>query len=78
MGMSMMLKIQFYNQNQKYVQELEPFANKDVRRKIKQASQYAAVHPEIAGWTVSEFLCGTWCPYRPFNGTFRYCFNSDK
>ena len=56
MGMSMMLKIQFYNQNQKYVQELEPFANKDVRRKIKQASQYAAVHPEIAGWTVSEFL----------------------
>lgn len=44
-----MLIIEYFNNEQKYVEKTDPFRYKDLKGKLEQTQEYANVHPEISG-----------------------------
>lgn len=63
-----MLKIRFYNAQQKYVDQTEPFPNGQINRKLHDVRSHIGGINKITGWTVFELVGGCEFPYIPFNG----------
>ena len=67
-----MLKIKFYNPQQKYIDETDVFPRKDIAQRIQQANLIMEKSSSICGWTIYEEIGGCWFPYRLFNSNTRH------
>lgn len=67
-----MLKIRFYNSQQKYTDQTEPFKRGETNCRIRAARELVSDRSDLEGWTIYEQVGSCWLPYQPFNGYTRY------